>query len=67
MKEKLPGEFSADVLGMADELDRAMLRARARGQPFVLIEVGAHVIGTIVRPNMLDPRFYRKKPKEEST
>ncbi|HVA17674.1 MAG TPA: hypothetical protein VMV59_08180 [Candidatus Dormibacteraeota bacterium] len=66
MKEKLQGEFSVDVLRAADELDHALIRARHRRQPFVLIEVGAHVVGVIVRPNMLDPKFYRKKPKEKN-
>lgn len=50
MKEKSPGHFSEDVLAEADELDRAFLRAYAKGRPFVMISVGAHVLGTIIEP-----------------
>jgi len=65
VKEKIPGEYSDDVLRIADELDHAMIRARMRGQPFVLIEVGAHVVGTIIRPRMWDSSFFRPERSNE--
>jgi len=65
VKEIADETHSYEVCQAADQLSRAMIRARARRQPFVLIEVDIFGNPTIVRPRMWDSNFFRPKRSNE--